>query len=94
VNHVHIKDVRLDVLRSAQAEHRTDFDTWWANVATPLGGGDVDIDAVLAVLAATGYDGWLVVEQDRAPTAARDYPAVAAEQAANLGWLRSRVDRL
>ena len=93
VNHVHIKDVRLDVLRAAQAAHRTDFDTWWARVATALGGGDVDIDAVLAVLAGSGYDGWLVVEQDRAPTAARDYPAVAAEQAANLSWLAARVNR-
>jgi inosose dehydratase len=94
VNHVHIKDVRLDVLRAAKAEHRTDFDTWWADVATPLGAGDVDIDAVLAVLAGTGYDGWLVVEQDRAPTAAEDYPAVAAEQAANLAWLSRRAAKL
>jgi inosose dehydratase len=91
VNHVHIKDVRLEVLRSAKAEHRTDFDTWWAGVATPLGSGDVDIDGVLAVLAATGYDGWLVVEQDRAPTPASGYAAVADEQAANLRWLADRV---
>jgi inosose dehydratase len=94
VNHIHIKDVRLDVLRAAKAERRTDFDTWWADVASPLGAGDVDIDAVLAVLAATGYDGWLVVEQDRAPTLARDYPAVAAEQVANLAWLSKRTANL
>jgi inosose dehydratase len=91
VNHVHIKDVRLEALRSAKAEHRTDFDIWWAEVATPLGSGDVDIDGVLAALAVTGYDGWLVVEQDRAPTPASGYAAVADEQAANLRWLADRV---
>jgi inosose dehydratase len=91
INHVHIKDVRMDVLAAAQAERRSDFDEWWAEVATPLGDGDVDIDAVLAALAATGYDGWLVVEQDRAPTPAAEYTAVAAEQAANLRWLTKHL---
>jgi len=91
INHVHVKDVRLDVLAAAKANHRTDFDEWWAGIATPLGDGDVDIDAVLAALAASGYDGWLVVEQDRAPTPAAGYPAAAAEQAANLRWLRRHV---
>lgn len=93
VNHVHVKDVRTGVLHRAKAERRTDFDTWWAEVASPLGAGDVDIDAVLAALAATGYTGWLVVEQDRAPTPAADYPHVAAEQAANWRWLSDRVAR-
>jgi inosose dehydratase len=91
INHVHVKDVRLDVLRRAQAERREDFDSWWAEVATPLGDGDVDIDAVLDELAAGRYAGWLVVEQDRAPTAAADYPRVAAEQSANRSWLAARL---
>jgi inosose dehydratase len=91
IDHVHIKDVRKDVLADAKAEHRHDFDEWWAGIATPLGDGDVDIDAVLAALAATGYDGWLVIEQDRAPTHADEYSAVAAGQAANLRWLASHL---
>jgi inosose dehydratase len=87
VNHVHIKDVRVDVLQRAKAAQRQDFDTWWAEVCTPLGDGDVDIEPVLEALASLGYRGWLVVEQDRAPTAAEDYPAVMALQAANRAWL-------
>jgi inosose dehydratase len=94
INHVHIKDVRKDVLAAAKAEHRSDFDEWWAGIATPLGDGDVDIDTVLAALAATGYDGWLVVEQDRAPATAEEYPGVAAEQAANLRWLASHLAKV
>ena len=33
-------------------------------VYRPLGDGDVDIPAIVAVLTAAGYDGWYVLEQD------------------------------
>jgi inosose dehydratase len=92
VNHVHIKDASVEVVADARRERRTDFDEWWAGVCTPLGAGDVDIDAVLDVLVDRGYEGWLVVEQDRGPTTLADYPAVADEQAANHTWLRTRWD--
>jgi inosose dehydratase len=94
INHVHLKDVRVGVLARAKAEHRRDFDIWWADVATPLGRGDVDIDGFVGQLLSAGYGGWLVVEQDRAPTTAQDYPAVAAVQAANRRWLEACFDRL
>jgi inosose dehydratase len=92
IDHVHVKDVSLAVLREAQRLRRTDFDAWWAHVCTPLGAGDVDIDGVLDALLAQGYEGWLVVEQDRAPTPRADYAHVAAEQAANRGWLGEHLD--
>ena len=91
INHVHIKDVDLSVIQAARAEKRTDFDVWWANVCTPLGAGDVDIEGFLGALYRTGYDGWLVIEQDRQPTSLAEYPAVAAEQARNRRWLADRV---
>lgn len=83
IAHVHVKDVSLAVLEEARRTGRTDFDTWWADVCTPLGDGDVDLPAALDALLRNGYDGWWVVEQDSAPTTAADYPAVAAEQARN-----------
>ncbi len=92
IDHVHVKDVDLSVLAAAKAARRTDFDTWWADVCTPLGQGDVDIDAFLRVLLGAGYDGWLVVEQDRGPAGPAQYPAVAAQQEANRLWLDDRVD--
>lgn len=91
INHVHVKDVRTAVLQAAKRARRTDFDVWWAEVATPLGEGDVDIDGVLGALADTDYRGWLVIEQDRAPATPDCYPAIAEEQAKNLIWLRERV---
>ncbi|MFE4778802.1 sugar phosphate isomerase/epimerase family protein, partial [Streptomyces sp. NPDC056716] len=91
INHVHVKDVDLDVIRRAKAERRKDFDTWWADVCVPFGKGDVDIDAFLAELLRGGYRDWLLVEQDRASTPADLYPKVAAEQAANRAWLAAKV---
>lgn len=88
IDHVHIKDAQIDVLQQARAEGRADFDEWWADVCVPLGTGDVDIDGVLEALAERSYDGWLVVEQDRAPTSIEELPQVAAEQAGNFRWLR------
>ena len=91
IDHIHIKDARIDVLERAKSERRKDFDEWWADVCVPLGTGDVDIDGVLGVLVGQGYDGWLVVEQDRAPTSAEQLPSVAAEQAANYRWLADHL---
>ena len=58
---IHLKDLDPDVLRG-------DF---WSSVAAgafvPLGRGSVDFGAVLAAAGAAGYEGWLVVEQDRVP---------------------------
>lgn len=95
IDHVHMKDVRKAVLAEAKRTGRTDFDEWWSGVCVPLGAGDVDIDGVLVALAQHGYSGWLVVEQDRAPTSAEQLPFVAAEQASNRqrlaqGWARAQ----
>lgn len=98
INHLHVKDASMEVLRTAKAERRTDFDTWWARVCVPFGKGDVDIDAFLDAVIADGYGAWLVVEQDREPTPAERYPSVAREQAHNYQWLaeavRSRLARV
>lgn len=91
INHVHIKDVHIDVLETARAERRTDFDEWWSGVSTTLGRGDSRLDEFAEALLDTGYDGWVVVEQDRAPLTAADYPAVVADQAANLRWLEDHL---
>ena len=93
INHVHIKDVSIEILLAARAQQRTDFDVWWADVCVPLGQGDVDIPGVLEALAALDYQGWLVVEQDRGPTLKHEYPDVAREQAANGVWLREHWQR-
>lgn len=91
IDHVHLKDVRVEVLARAKRERRTDFDLWWVDVCVPFGAGDVELEPFVADLVAGGYDGWLVVEQDRGPTPVEQYEEVAAEQRANRAWLAGRT---
>jgi len=81
INHVHIKDVRLDVLRQATGWD----DAWRSGVFCELGSGDVDLAAVVDELA--GYEGWLVVEQDWVPAPAETVAAQALAQVRNRRWL-------
>jgi inosose dehydratase len=93
INHVHLKDVRLAVLDRAKAEGRTDFDAWWGDVATPLGAGDIDHEGFLDALLRSGYDGWLVIEQDRLPLGAAPIEPVTREQARNRRWVEGILAR-
>jgi inosose dehydratase len=94
INHVHVKDVRRAVFDQAVSSGRADFDTWWADLCVPLGEGDLDLGGLTERLVTSGYEGWVVVEQDRAPLTAPEYPAVVAAQAQNLRWLRDRFSTL
>jgi inosose dehydratase len=61
IPYLHLKD--LD-------RSRRDDDFWGsirAGAFRPLGEGDLDVPALLGVLADSGYSGWAVVEQDRIP---------------------------
>ena len=64
VNHVHAKDVRLDLAAKVRAGELTYTDAVRAGIYTRLGDGDVDFTSIVADLTAAGYDGWYVLEQD------------------------------
>jgi inosose dehydratase len=81
VNHVHLKDIRLDVLKAAA----TWDDAWRAGVFCELGTGDVDLATFLAGL--DGFAGWVVVEQDWVPRPGDDPGPQIAAQARNRRWL-------
>ena len=81
VEHVHVKDVRLDVLGAARDWN----EAWRGGAFCELGRGDVDLTGFLAEL--DHYDGWLVVEQDWVPTPGEDAAAQIAAQARNRRWL-------
>jgi inosose dehydratase len=55
-----------------------------------LGDGDVDVEAILTQLRASGFDGWLVVEQDTLPRTPERFAQAAADQVANREYLRAR----
>ncbi len=65
VTHVHLKDVDPEVLGRLRAGQIAGFtDAIRARLFTELGAGLLDLAGVLAALVETGYEGWLMVEQD------------------------------
>lgn len=68
VGHVHLKDVRLDMVAPVLRRETSLMAATQAGLFTPLGQGDVDIKGVVEALEAAGYRGWYVIEQDTAIT--------------------------
>ena len=91
VNYVHVKDVRMDVLRGVVAERAGALEAWRRGIFCELGEGDVDLAAFFEALGESGYDGWIVVEQDRVLEDAGAFAAASAEQTRNRDWLRAHA---
>lgn len=68
VGHVHLKDIRLDMVGPVLRREVSLMEATQAGIFTPLGQGDVDIMGVIQTLERSGYDGWYVIEQDTAIT--------------------------
>jgi inosose dehydratase len=63
---------------------------WERRVFVPLGHGDFNLDGFMSALIASGYSGWLVVEQDVIIPTPNDPPGnAAADQRANRAALRT-----
>lgn len=91
IDHVHVKDIRRDVLDAVLADRADMAEAWRRGVFCELGTGDVDLAAFFEELAAVGYRGWLVVEQDRIPRPGEDPSEAALAQARNRQWLRDNA---
>lgn len=87
INHVHLKDARMDVMRTMIADGAPLSDIWEREAFCALGEGDVDLAAVLQALRATGYEGWLVVEQDVLPRDPNRRARAVRDQKANREYL-------
>jgi inosose dehydratase len=88
IAHLHLKDVdgpMLDRLRAGEIEMMA---AWEAGLFCPLGEGIVDIDGFLAATTGNGFDGWLVLEQDRVAVRDPDLDGVRAVEERNLEVVR------
>jgi inosose dehydratase len=70
IRHVHLKDVRSDVLARVLPEQMSFLDAVRAGVFTVPGDGSIDFVPIFQALAAIGYSGWLVVEAEQDPAKA------------------------
>ena len=60
----HAKDVDLDVVQVASAQHWEYDHAVGHGIFTEIGSGSIDFDHLLAVLDAAGFDGWVIAETD------------------------------
>jgi inosose dehydratase len=64
---------------------------WDGGLFCPMGEGIVDIRGVLALPELQGFDGWIVLEQDRVAVRASDLEAVREVEAANLRYVQQAL---
>ena len=67
ISHVHTKDVRSSVIDKLDRERESFLDAVVKGVFTVPGDGSLDFAAIIARLAAYGYEGWFVVEAEQDP---------------------------
>jgi inosose dehydratase len=73
VGHVHLKDVRMDLVPRMLDRSNSIMEGVQEGLFPPLGQGDLALADVVVTLERAGYEGWYVIEQDTAITA--DLPA-------------------
>ncbi|UFU05235.1 sugar phosphate isomerase/epimerase family protein [Ruania halotolerans] len=83
IDHLHIKDVRTAVLRDVVARKAGMRQVWTEGAFVPLGTGDLDVAGVMEQIIASGFHGWLVVEQDVIPQLGDDPGQPQAHQLHN-----------
>jgi inosose dehydratase len=79
VVHIHLKDVRLDVLEWARKNDATFNSGVREGLFTVPGDGNLDFSEIGKFIRSSGYSGWVVVEAEQDP--AKAAPRVYAEKA-------------
>ncbi|GIE85811.1 myo-inosose-2 dehydratase [Actinoplanes regularis] len=79
IAHVHLKDLRAEVLAEWRRTDSSFHDAVLAGIFTVPGDGMIDFKSVLGALADGGYRGWLVVEAEQDPR--RAHPLASAKRA-------------
>ena len=67
ISHVHVKDVRADVLKALDWNTQSFLDAVALGAFTVPGDGSLDFGAIVQKFADYGYEGWFVVEAEQDP---------------------------
>lgn len=70
IKHVHLKDIRQDIMEESNRLQRSFIDSILEGVFTVPGDGVIDFRPIFQALADHGFEGWLVVEAEQDPTKA------------------------
>ena len=65
IKHVHLKDIRDDVLKRCTEQRLSFLESMVEGVFTVPGDGAIDFQPILQVLSDHGYEGWLMVEAEQ-----------------------------
>ena len=70
IGHVHLKDMRADVVKKVSENNWSFLDAVRAGAFTVPGDGCVNYDPIFKLLSEAGYQGWLLVEAEQDPAKA------------------------
>lgn len=70
IGHVHLKDMRLDVVKQVKENNWSFLQAVRNGAFTVPGDGNVDFDPIFKVLDEANYEGWLLVEAEQDPAKA------------------------
>ncbi|MDP7493328.1 MAG: myo-inosose-2 dehydratase [Candidatus Undinarchaeales archaeon] len=87
IGHVHLKDIRRDVLEEVKRNRLSFLASVRMGVFTVPGDGCIDYGPVIGSLDRSGYEGWLVVEAEQDPAIAE--PLAYARKA--RGFIRNKA---
>lgn len=73
IRHVHLKDVRPEVLERVHAEDMSFLAAVRAGAFTVPGDGCIDFEPIFKVLEDAGYEGWMLVEAEQDPAIANPF---------------------
>jgi inosose dehydratase len=73
IGHVHLKDLRNDVVAESKAKHLSFLDGVRNGTFTVPGDGDVDFRPIFDLLGESAYEGWIVVEAEQDPSKANPF---------------------
>lgn len=88
---IHLKDIGMSILEGVRRDRVGMLEAWQRGIFCALGEGDVDLDGFCTALGESGYDGWVVIEQDRVLGSEAELPDAVREQAANREWIRTHA---
>ena len=73
VKHVHLKDIRKEMVERSRRERWSFLKGVREGVFTVPGDGDVDFEPIFEILNEAGYEGYVVVEAEQDPAKANPY---------------------